>query len=363
MKETKIMVPEFEMIQYSLSRLEVACRARFENWEEVRAVLLPSPTSFSGFYVVEGLLTSPQRLVPHVSVFLLNQASLAGVMGNVSGVMKKVNDSVSTEETAKIMQQFAVENEKMNMSEEMMDDALIDAVRQADLQCSCFVVVVAVFDDDVVTHLSEGVPSAVDYSVAIPLDVLFSTLPSTPRHAAGSALFLVPLAYSGGFRQPAHQWGSCVQETATESLSIILDPHPLRSVLDLIENVSRIFIPVVLRRELALDDSSDIWDPLRPEKIRAMNRRKTHPYFCVHSLRCPRCCSQPTPPDLTHPAPHIPIPSTPTSSLHCLFVLTDTTRATIHLSFSHGFSGDPSASELHGSRPHSRSSLRDCSTR
>ncbi|CAM9481615.1 unnamed protein product [Hapterophycus canaliculatus] len=54
-------------------------------------------------------------------------ASLAGVMGNVAGVMKKVNDSVSTEETAKIMQQFAVENEKMNMSEEMMDDALIDA--------------------------------------------------------------------------------------------------------------------------------------------------------------------------------------------------------------------------------------------
>lgn len=56
-------------------------------------------------------------------------ASLAGVMGNVAGVMKKVNESVSTEETAKIMQQFAVENEKMNMSEEMMDDALIDAVR------------------------------------------------------------------------------------------------------------------------------------------------------------------------------------------------------------------------------------------
>lgn len=50
-------------------------------------------------------------------------------MGNVAGVMKKVNESVNTEETAKIMQQFAVENEKMNMSEEMMDDALIDAVR------------------------------------------------------------------------------------------------------------------------------------------------------------------------------------------------------------------------------------------
>lgn len=59
------------------------------------------------------------------------QASLAGVMGNVTGVMKQVNDAVSTEETAKIMQQFALQNEKMAMSEDMMNDALIDAVRNA----------------------------------------------------------------------------------------------------------------------------------------------------------------------------------------------------------------------------------------
>ena len=58
------------------------------------------------------------------------QASLAGVMGSVSGVMKQVNDVVSAEETAKILQEFAVQNEKMNMTEEMMDDALIDAVRR-----------------------------------------------------------------------------------------------------------------------------------------------------------------------------------------------------------------------------------------
>lgn len=67
--------------------------------------------------------------VGNVASAAATQASLAGVMGNVAGVMSKVNDSVSAEETAKIMQQFAVENEKMNMSEEMMDDALIDAVR------------------------------------------------------------------------------------------------------------------------------------------------------------------------------------------------------------------------------------------
>lgn len=59
------------------------------------------------------------------------QASLAGVMGNVTGVMQQVNNAVSTEETAKIMQQFALQNEKMAMSEDMMNDALIDAVRIA----------------------------------------------------------------------------------------------------------------------------------------------------------------------------------------------------------------------------------------
>lgn len=59
-------------------------------------------------------------------------------MGNVAGVMKQVNEAVSTEETAKIMQQFAVENEKMNMSEEMMDDALIDAVSERERWLSFF---------------------------------------------------------------------------------------------------------------------------------------------------------------------------------------------------------------------------------
>lgn len=42
--------------------------------------------------------------------------------------MKSVNATVSSEETAKIMQEFAVQNEKMAFTEEMMDDALIDAV-------------------------------------------------------------------------------------------------------------------------------------------------------------------------------------------------------------------------------------------
>ena len=77
------------------------------------------------------LYTARARIsgVGHAASSAATQASLAGVMGNVAGVMKNVNDAVSTEEMAKVMQQFAVENEKMGMSEEMMDDALIDAVR------------------------------------------------------------------------------------------------------------------------------------------------------------------------------------------------------------------------------------------
>ncbi|CAN0124235.1 unnamed protein product [Ascophyllum nodosum] len=75
------------------------------------------------------LLSARARItgVGYAASSAATQASLAGVMGSVSGVMKQVNDVVSAEETAKILQEFAVQNEKMNMTEEMMDDALIDA--------------------------------------------------------------------------------------------------------------------------------------------------------------------------------------------------------------------------------------------
>lgn len=65
---------------------------------------------------------------------LPEQATLAGVMGNVAGAMKEVNSQVNSEDMAKVMQQFAVENERMGMTEEMMDDALIDAVSTSFLQ-------------------------------------------------------------------------------------------------------------------------------------------------------------------------------------------------------------------------------------
>lgn len=54
-------------------------------------------------------------------------ANMAGVLGNVAGVMKDVNDSVSAADTAKIMAQFAQQNEMMGLREELIDDALIDA--------------------------------------------------------------------------------------------------------------------------------------------------------------------------------------------------------------------------------------------
>lgn len=79
----------------------------------------------------ERLMTARARItgVGYAASSAATQASLAGVMGNVTGVMQQVNNAVSTEETAKIMQQFALQNEKMAMSEDMMNDALIDAVR------------------------------------------------------------------------------------------------------------------------------------------------------------------------------------------------------------------------------------------
>lgn len=98
------------------------------GWQRiaVHLVRFPTPTMFA--YRLQCFrLNCCKALFRFINSYA---ASLAGVMGNVAGVMKKVNDSVNTEETAKIMQQFAVENEKMNMSEEMMDDALIDAVRE-----------------------------------------------------------------------------------------------------------------------------------------------------------------------------------------------------------------------------------------
>ncbi|CAN0193675.1 unnamed protein product, partial [Discosporangium mesarthrocarpum] len=57
-----------------------------------------------------------------------SQAKMVGVMGKVSGVMKQMNDTVDTKETARITQQFAAQNERMNMREELLDDALTDAV-------------------------------------------------------------------------------------------------------------------------------------------------------------------------------------------------------------------------------------------
>ncbi|CAM9800016.1 unnamed protein product, partial [Choristocarpus tenellus] len=56
-----------------------------------------------------------------------SQAKLVGVMGTVSGVMKDINDTVDTEEMSKITHQFAMQNEKMNMREELIDETLTDA--------------------------------------------------------------------------------------------------------------------------------------------------------------------------------------------------------------------------------------------
>lgn len=42
--------------------------------------------------------------------------------------MGKMNEKMDAAETAKVMQEFAKQNEYMNVKEDMLDDALMDAV-------------------------------------------------------------------------------------------------------------------------------------------------------------------------------------------------------------------------------------------
>ncbi len=47
--------------------------------------------------------------------------------------MGKVNEQMDAKETAKVMAEFTKQNEYMNVKEDMLDDALMDAVRGGDV--------------------------------------------------------------------------------------------------------------------------------------------------------------------------------------------------------------------------------------
>jgi len=58
---------------------------------------------------------------------MASQVAAATAIGSVTTAMNTANNAVDSQEMAKIMNQFARENEVLQVREEMMDDALTDA--------------------------------------------------------------------------------------------------------------------------------------------------------------------------------------------------------------------------------------------
>jgi charged multivesicular body protein 2B len=58
---------------------------------------------------------------------MASQVAAASALGSVTEAMGVANSAMDVKETMKIMQSFAMENERLEVKQEMMDDALIDA--------------------------------------------------------------------------------------------------------------------------------------------------------------------------------------------------------------------------------------------
>lgn len=58
---------------------------------------------------------------------MATQVAAASAIGSVTGAMATANGAMNVKETTMIMQQFQRENEKLQVKQEMMDEALIDA--------------------------------------------------------------------------------------------------------------------------------------------------------------------------------------------------------------------------------------------
>jgi division protein CdvB (Snf7/Vps24/ESCRT-III family) len=98
---------------------------------------------------------------------MAGNAAMAGVMGNVAGVMKQVNDAVSTADVAKVMQQFAQQNEMMGLREELMDDALIDAFDGEGVEEESDAIVDQVLTEVSCTHILTVHTSVYDFGIVL----------------------------------------------------------------------------------------------------------------------------------------------------------------------------------------------------
>lgn len=58
---------------------------------------------------------------------MASQVAAASAIGSVTGAMAVANNAMDVKATTKIMQEFAKENERLQVKQEMMDEALIDA--------------------------------------------------------------------------------------------------------------------------------------------------------------------------------------------------------------------------------------------
>mmetsp|Transcript_17610 Transcript_17610/g.49819 ORF Transcript_17610/g.49819 Transcript_17610/m.49819 type:complete len:188 (+) Transcript_17610:1135-1698(+) len=84
---------------------------------------------------------------------MASQVAAASAIGSVTQAMGTANSAMDAKETMKIMQQFQAENERLEVKQEMMDDALIDA-----------------FDNDEVTEEADAVTQQVLAELGVELD-------------------------------------------------------------------------------------------------------------------------------------------------------------------------------------------------
>ena len=84
---------------------------------------------------------------------MASQVAAASAIGSVSNAMSDANAAIDTKETMKIMAEFTRQNETLQVKEEMMNDALIDA-----------------FDNDELDEQAEEVTSKVLAELGVELD-------------------------------------------------------------------------------------------------------------------------------------------------------------------------------------------------
>jgi hypothetical protein len=65
---------------------------------------------------------------------MATQVAAASAIGSVTGAMQVANSAMDVKATTKIMQEFQRENEKLAVKQEMMDEALIDAFDNEDVE-------------------------------------------------------------------------------------------------------------------------------------------------------------------------------------------------------------------------------------